>query len=118
MTGDIPPHDRSIDPVIAFAGPCITLITMATREDLEGYIAQTKRNQQRLGIGLAIALIAAIACTILNVAFAPHAIGLVVIVGVCGFWVTGAHIQDFRRRIADLREGKEPLVSHHRRYER
>lgn len=91
---------------------------MSSRAELDGYIVQTKRNQRRLAVVLAIALVAAIVCTVLGVPFAPHAIGLVVIVGVCAFWVTGAHILDFRRRIADLREGKEPLVSHHRRYER
>ena len=90
-----------------------------TRADLEGYIAQTKRNQRRLGIVLAIAFVAALIGTIAHVPFAPHVIGLVAIVGVCGFWVTGAHIADWRRRIADLRDSSQaPPVSNHRRYQR
>ncbi|HEV7555862.1 MAG TPA: hypothetical protein VGO00_10425 [Kofleriaceae bacterium] len=90
-----------------------------TRADLEGYIAQTKRTQRRLGIVLAIVFVGALIGAIVHVPFAPHAIGLVVIVGVCGFWVTGAHITDWRRRIADLRDPSQaPPVSSHRRYQR
>jgi uncharacterized membrane protein AbrB (regulator of aidB expression) len=87
-----------------------------TRADLEGYIAQTKQNQRRLGIGLAVAFVIAVVGTFLHVPFAPHLIGLVVIVGVCGFWVMAAHIADWRRRLADLREGQAPPVSNHRRF--
>jgi xanthosine utilization system XapX-like protein len=90
-----------------------------TRAELEGYIAQTTRTQRRLGVGLAIGFVAAVIGTIVRVPFAPHAIGLVVIVGLCGFWVTGAHITDWRRRIADLRDPSQaPPVSSHRRYQR
>ena len=74
----------------------------ATRARLLGYIHDSRRNQRRLGIGVAIGVVAALITIALAPLVGKLALALVVIVGVCGFWVTAAHISDGRMQLGRL----------------
>jgi hypothetical protein len=73
----------------------------ARRRELEGYIAATRANQRKLGIGVAIAGALTLVLAIARVPFALLGVFVVAIVAVCGFWVTSAHIADWRRKLDD-----------------
>lgn len=75
---------------------------MTGREQLEQWIAQTKRNQRRIALGLVAALAVAIALAVTLGAAGGFAIVIVVLVAICAFWITGAHLLDFRRKLAEL----------------
>ncbi|MEZ4401085.1 MAG: hypothetical protein R3B06_13760 [Kofleriaceae bacterium] len=78
----------------------------AERARLTGYIAASQRVQRRLAVGLVVAAAPAIVAT-LWVAPLPGRLALLglVIVGVCGFWVTAAHIADWKMQLRRL-DGK------------
>ncbi len=72
------------------------------RARLLGYIAGSKRTQRQLALGLAVALVAVVVALFLAPMVGKLALLGVAIVGVCGFWVTAAHISDWRMQIARL----------------
>jgi hypothetical protein len=72
------------------------------RAELQGWIAASRRLQFRLGIGIAIAAIAAIVATTINGTVGGVSLAMVAIVTVCAFWVTGSHILDWRNRLETL----------------
>jgi hypothetical protein len=80
----------------------------ARRRELEGYIAATRANQRKLGIGIAIAGALTLVLAIARVPFALLGLFFVAVVGVCGFWVTSAHIADWRRKL-DERPPAKPV---------
>jgi hypothetical protein len=73
-----------------------------TRDQLETWIAQTRRNQQRLAIWLSAAAVIALGLAIAGMPFAKLALAVIAIVAICGFWVTSAHLADWRRRLDHL----------------
>jgi len=73
-----------------------------TRDELERWVAQTKRNQRRIAVGLVAGLGVAIALAATLGAAGGFAIVIVVLVGICAFWITGAHLLDFRRKLKEL----------------
>lgn len=72
------------------------------RSELLGWIAASRRLQIRLGIGLAVATLAAIVGIIISPMLGKLALAMVAIVAVCAFWVTGSHILDWRNRLEEL----------------
>ena len=72
------------------------------RARLTGYIAASRRVQRRLGVGVAAAT--AIAAAVLVVSSTIGALALlgVGIIAVCGFWVTAAHISDWKMQLGRL----------------
>lgn len=80
----------------------------AERDRLHGYIAASRRVQRRLAV--AVIALGAIGLGALAVHRAAGGIVLLttVIVGVCGFWVTAAHIADWRLRLRTLDQIRHP----------
>lgn len=72
------------------------------RARLLEYIAGSKRTQRLLAIGLAAATAGVVVTLLLAPMVGKLALLGVAIVGVCGFWVTAAHISDWRMQIARL----------------
>ena len=72
------------------------------RARLLGYIAGSKRTQRQLAIGLAVATVAVVVALVVAPLVGKLALLGVAVVGVCGFWVTAAHISDWRMQIARL----------------
>jgi hypothetical protein len=79
---------------------------MADRAQLEGWIAETQRNRQRMRKAIAPAAVVAIALVFVTRPIGLGAILLVALVGVLGEWITASHILDWRTRIADLDKPK------------
>ena len=80
----------------------------ARRRELEGYILATRANQRKLAIGVLIAAALTLVLAIARVPFALVGLFAVAIVGICGFWVTSAHIADWRRKL-DERAPAQPV---------
>ncbi len=80
----------------------------AERARLHGYIAASRRVQRRL----AIAMVALVVVSAVVLGFHRAAGGIVLltsaIVGVCGYWVTAAHIADWRLRLRTLDQNRHP----------
>jgi hypothetical protein len=75
---------------------------MADRAQLEAWIAETQRNQQRLRKWIAPAAIVAVALVFVSRPIGLGAILLVALVGVLGQWITQSHILDWRTRLDEL----------------
>ncbi len=81
------------------------------RAELEGWIAKTRANQRKLTIGLAVGAVIAIALMLWSVAVGGVALGIVLLFGLCGFWITIGHIMDWNNKIRDLGKPKVLRVS-------
>ncbi len=81
------------------------------RAELEGWIAKTRSNQRKLGIGLAVGAVIAIGLMFWSGAVGGVALGTVLFVGLCGFWITIGHIMDWNTKIRDLGKPKVLRVS-------
>jgi hypothetical protein len=79
---------------------------MADRAQLEAWIAETQRNQQRLRKWIAPSAIVAVALVLVSRPIGLGAILLVTLVSVLGQWITQSHIVDWRARLADLDKPK------------
>jgi hypothetical protein len=79
---------------------------MADRAQLEGWIAETQRNRQRMRKAITPAAVVAIALVFVSRPIGLGAILLVALVGVLGEWITASHILDWRTRIAELDKPK------------
>lgn len=76
------------------------------RDQLAAWIDATRRTQRRLGIGVAIAGVVALGLMLWSASVGGVALGTVVLVGGCGFWITGSHILDWKTKIAETRQPK------------
>jgi hypothetical protein len=76
------------------------------RAELERYIANTRRTQKRLAVGLAIGVVVSIALALWRAPVGGAGIGICALVALSGFWITAGHIVDFRNRINDLGKPK------------
>lgn len=72
------------------------------RAELLGWIAASRRLQFRMGFGIGIAAVAAILAITIIPTVGKISLGLVAIIAVCAFWVTGSHILDWRNRLEEL----------------
>lgn len=88
----------------------------ADREQLEAWIAKTKRTQRRLTIGLVPAAIAAFALLAFSRALGGLVIVSLLIIGVFGFWITGGHITDWENKLRA--PAKKPELNQHGRSRR
>ena len=75
---------------------------MDRRAELEGWIASTRRTQRRL----MIALLAGAAIGFGLLAWRPAA-GVFTLLAdallaICGYWITGSHLADWRRQLGEL----------------
>lgn len=84
------------------------------RERLLGYVAASRRVQRKLAVGTAVATVGAVVATVLWSSAGQLALLGVGIVAICGFWVTAAHISDWRMQIARL-EARNPQLRSGRR---
>ncbi|MGE0869027.1 MAG: hypothetical protein AB7P03_10700 [Kofleriaceae bacterium] len=71
------------------------------REQLLGWIDQSRRTQKRLAIGVAAGVAAAIILTSRGTGggFAWLIVG---IIAVCGFWITSTHIAEWKDQVRKL----------------
>lgn len=67
---------------------------------LEAWIAQTRRNQKRLAVGLGVAAVVAAAAWWFNGFVGKTLLFGIVVTAICGFWITAAHIADWRAQLA------------------
>lgn len=72
------------------------------RARLQGYIEGSKRTQRQLGVGLAVALVPGLIALFVWPTVGKLALLGLATVAICGFWVTAAHISDWRMQIARL----------------
>lgn len=77
-------------------------MTTESREQLEAWIAQTKRHQRTLGVVLAAAAAGSVVLAVTVGTVGGFGIVIVVLVAICGFWITGSHLLDWRRKLAAL----------------
>jgi len=75
---------------------------MERRLELEGWIAGTRRNQRRLAIAVAASAAVALVVSVWMPKIGGIGLGIVVIIAICGFWVTSSHIADWRHKLAQL----------------
>jgi hypothetical protein len=75
---------------------------MDRRLELEGWIARTRRNQRILAIALACAAAVGLGLSLWMPRLGGVALAAIVIVAICGFWVTSSHIADWRGKLAQL----------------
>ena len=71
---------------------------------LEAWIAQTRRNQKRLAVGLGIATVAAALAWAFDAFVGKTLVFGIVATAICGFWITAAHIADWRAQLAARRQ--------------
>lgn len=90
---------------------------MDRREDLERWIAGTRRTQQRLKRAIPIAAVIALALCFVNRLAGGFAIATVGLVALSGFWITGGHIADWEDKLYKLDHPEKPATSGKRRYQ-
>lgn len=82
----------------------------AERRRLSGYIDGSRRVQRRLALVLGPLGAAGVALALWRPLFGGLVVLAAVIVAICGFWVTAAHISDWRMQIQRIdrleREGR------------
>jgi hypothetical protein len=90
---------------------------MDRREDLERWIAETRRTQQRLKLGLMIAGVVALALFVVSRAAGGIAVAILALVALAGFWITGGHITDWEDKLYKLDHPTKPAAGGKRRYQ-
>ena len=73
------------------------------RAQLSAWIAETRRNQRRLAVGLPVAAVVALALAVWRSDVGEAALAIVGLVAICGFWITGSHIAEWHARIEETR---------------
>jgi hypothetical protein len=89
---------------------------MAQREDLERWIAGSRRVQKKLKLGVVSGAIASIVLLVISRPVGGIAITIVGLVALSGFWITGGHIADWEEKIYKLDHPQKPGNSK-RRYQ-
>ncbi len=79
------------------------------RAQLLSWIAETRRNQRRFAIGLAIATALSFALMLWRTDVGEAGLGIVAISAVCGFWITASHITEWRSLLAELDRTDPPV---------
>jgi hypothetical protein len=78
----------------------------AKRAELLGWIANTRATQKRLGVVVASAAVIAVGLMFWNGAVGGAALAITAITAMCGFWITGSHIMDWRNRLTEVGKPK------------
>lgn len=89
---------------------------MERREELERWIADTRRHQRTLKLVLAIGAAVAIALFFVSKAFGGIAIAILALVALSGFWITAGHIADWEDKLHKLDHPTKPQTGR-RRYQ-
>jgi hypothetical protein len=89
---------------------------MDRREDLERWIAASRRTQRILRIGLAVAAVIAILLFFVSKAAGGIAVFVVALVALSGFWITAGHIADWQDKLYKLDHPTKPSTGK-RRYQ-
>lgn len=89
---------------------------MERREDLERWIAGSRRVQQKLKLGIATGVIVAIALLVISRPVGGIALAIVGMVALAGYWITAGHIADWEERLYKLDHPEKPSSSR-RRYQ-
>ena len=79
----------------------------AKRAELLGWIAKTRATQKRLGVAVVVAAVVSFALMIVwSGAVGGVSLATTAITALCGFWITGGHIMDFRNRLTEVGKPK------------
>jgi hypothetical protein len=89
---------------------------MERREELEQWIAGSRRTQQKLKLGLLIAGVISIGLFFVSRAAGGIAVAITAFVAVAGFWIISGHITDWEDKIYKLDHPTKPNTSQ-RRYQ-
>jgi hypothetical protein len=89
---------------------------MDRREDLERWIAASRRNQRILRIALLVASVIAIGLFFISKAAGGIAVLSIALVALSGFWITAGHIADWQAKLYKLDHPAPPTTSK-RRYQ-
>jgi hypothetical protein len=89
---------------------------MDSREDLERWIASSRRNQRILRTALIIAGVISIALFFVSKAAGGIGIFIVALVALSGFWITAGHIADWEAKLYKLDHPTTPATGK-RRYQ-
>jgi hypothetical protein len=90
---------------------------MDRREELLGWIAQTRRLQRKLGIIYSALAAVALALLAWSRAIGGFALLCVALVAICSFWVTAAHNASHRQKLDELERNQgKPVQTAHRRW--
>ena len=73
---------------------------MTRREQLETWIAATKRNQRRLAIVIGVLAVLSIAAGIYRGSWGTIGFVITASFAVVGFWVTSSHLADWNHQLA------------------
>ncbi len=71
---------------------------------LETWIRETQRNQKRLAVGLGVATAVAVLAWSVDAFIGKTLLFGIVVTAICGFWITAAHIADWRTQLAARRQ--------------
>jgi len=89
---------------------------MDRREDLERWIAASRRTQRVLRIAIAIAAVIAIGLFFVSKVAGGIAVFVVALVALSGFWITAGHIADWQAKLYKLDHPTKPATGK-RRYQ-
>ncbi len=90
---------------------------MERRDQLLGWIDETKRLQRKLAIVFPILGLVALGLMFWRPAVGGFALVMVALVAICSFWVTAAHNSAHRQKLDELaRTQGKPLATAHRRW--
>ena len=78
------------------------------RDRLHGYIAASKRVQRRLTLVVIALAVASVVALVIDRRLGGFLLLGTAIVGGCGFWVTAAHIADWRLKLRTLDQNRAP----------
>lgn len=74
---------------------------MHRREELEEWIARTRRTQRRLHVLVALGAVAGIALFVWRGPVGGFALLCVALVAICGYWITSSHLADWERELEE-----------------
>jgi hypothetical protein len=79
-----------------------------TREQLEQWIASTRRSQRGLNLLIAAGAAAALALFMWRADYGGFALFCVALVAICGYWITNSHLADWENALRELDRPPEP----------
>lgn len=91
---------------------------MDRREDLERWIAGTRRTQRQLKLGLVIASVVAVGLFFVSKAAGGIAVAIVALVALSGFWITSGHLTDWQAKLYKLDHPEQAASGRRGRYQR
>ncbi len=93
---------------------------MSRRDELLGYIEETRRLQRRLVVIFGALAVVPFGLMIWSVGLGAFTLVMLALVAVCSFWVTAAHNAAHRQKLEELdrvdRNQGKPLQTAHRRW--